>query len=88
MTDDKVLVAWNGLLISALARAHQVLDEPRYLEAARGAARYVLEDLRAPGGGLHATARGARAHLRAGLDDYAFLERVAASRPGEELLCG
>jgi uncharacterized protein YyaL (SSP411 family) len=72
MTDDKVLVAWNGLMIGALALAYQVLGEPRFLDAARRAARYVLGAMRTPDGGLHATARGGRAHLRAGLDDYAF----------------
>ncbi|HMI92538.1 MAG TPA: thioredoxin domain-containing protein, partial [Polyangiales bacterium] len=73
MTDDKVLVSWNGLMISALALAYQVLDEPRYLDAARAAARYLLDGLRAPDGGLFATARAGRAHLDACLDDYAFL---------------
>ncbi|MEO6709952.1 MAG: thioredoxin domain-containing protein, partial [Planctomycetota bacterium] len=34
-TDDKVLVAWNGLMISALAQTTQVLGEPRYATAAR-----------------------------------------------------
>ena len=71
--DDKVLAAWNGLMIGALAQAHQVLDEPRYLEAARAAARYVLEGMRQPDGRLFATARGGRAHLNAYLDDYVFL---------------
>src|SRR5207249_2655536 len=33
--DDKVLVSWNGLMISAFARAAQALDEPRYADAAR-----------------------------------------------------
>src|SRR5262249_44981545 len=65
LTDDKVLVSWNGLMISALASAYQVLDEPRYLDAARAAARYLLTGLRAPDGGLHATARNGRAHLNA-----------------------
>ena len=72
-TDDKVLAAWNGLMISALAQAHQVLDEPRWLEAARAAARYVLEHMRQPDGRLFATARDGRAHLNACLDDYVFV---------------
>jgi hypothetical protein len=70
--DDKVLASWNGMMISALAQAHQVLGEPRFLEAARGAARYVLKHMRTPDGGLLATARGGRAKLNAYLDDYAF----------------
>jgi uncharacterized protein YyaL (SSP411 family) len=40
--DEKILTAWNGLMISALARASQVLDDPKYQEAAQRAARYVL----------------------------------------------
>src|SRR5207249_2074439 len=32
--DDKIIAAWNGLMISAYARAAQVLDEPRYLAIA------------------------------------------------------
>jgi len=43
--DDKVLTAWNGLMISALARASQVLEEPRYLSAAETAARFVQSKL-------------------------------------------
>jgi hypothetical protein len=70
--DDKVLAAWNGLMISALAQAHQVLDEPRYLAAARDAARFILGAMRQPDGRLFATARDARAHIEACLDDYAF----------------
>jgi uncharacterized protein YyaL (SSP411 family) len=70
--DDKVLAAWNGLAISALALAYQVLGDVRHLDAARRAARYVLEGMRQPDGRLFATARGGRAHLDAYLDDYAF----------------
>ncbi|MFN0244495.1 MAG: thioredoxin domain-containing protein [Planctomycetota bacterium] len=72
-TDDKVLASWNGLMISALALAHQVLDEPRYLDAARAALRYVLTGMRQPDGRLFATARSGRAHLNAYLDDYVFV---------------
>jgi uncharacterized protein YyaL (SSP411 family) len=72
-TDDKVLASWNGLMIRALAKAAQVLDEPRYVDAARAAARYVLEGMRQKNGRLSATARHGRAHLEAYLDDYAFV---------------
>jgi uncharacterized protein YyaL (SSP411 family) len=72
-TDDKVLASWNGLMISALAQAFQVLHEPRYLAAARKAADYVLTGMRQPDGRLFATARNGRAHLNAYLDDYAFM---------------
>jgi uncharacterized protein YyaL (SSP411 family) len=71
--DDKVLASWNGMMISALAQTHQVLDEPRYLDAARRAAEHVLVRMRAPDGGLLATSRGAQAKLNAYLDDYAFV---------------
>ena len=39
LTDDKVLADWNGLMIAAMARAGARLAEPRYLDAARRAAR-------------------------------------------------
>jgi len=76
-TDDKVLASWNGLMITALAQAYQVLGDPRCLEAARRAARFVLVSMRQPDGRLFATARSAggrvQAHLDAYLDDYAFM---------------
>jgi uncharacterized protein YyaL (SSP411 family) len=43
--DGKVLAAWNGLMIGAFARAARVLDETRYLDAARLSAAFVLERL-------------------------------------------
>jgi uncharacterized protein YyaL (SSP411 family) len=59
-------------MLSALACAHQVLQEARYLEAAQRAARYLLRGMRQPDGSLYATARAGRAHLDACLDDYIF----------------
>jgi hypothetical protein len=72
-TDDKVLVAWNGLMISAMARAATVLDEPRFLDAARAAARFCLTTMRPDGERLLATWRQGRAHLNATLADHAYL---------------
>ncbi len=43
--DDKIIAAWNGLMISAYARGAQVLDEPRYLEIATRAAKFLRTNL-------------------------------------------
>jgi len=48
LRDDKVLSDWNGLAISAFAFAGRALDEPRYLDAAREAATFLLEHLDLP----------------------------------------
>jgi uncharacterized protein YyaL (SSP411 family) len=43
--DDKVVTAWNGYQITALALAGRLLDEPRYVGAAKRAAQFVLDEL-------------------------------------------
>ena len=43
--DDKILTSWNGLMISALSRAYQVLEDERYLMAARKAAKFIQKNL-------------------------------------------
>ena len=43
--DGKIVTAWNGLTLSALARAAQVLDEPLWLERARATAGFLREQL-------------------------------------------
>jgi uncharacterized protein len=73
LLDDKVLVSWNALVIGALAEAARVFDEPRYRLAAERAADDLLGRFVRPDGGLFRTARGARVHLDAYLEDYAFL---------------
>jgi uncharacterized protein YyaL (SSP411 family) len=70
--DDKVIVAWNGLAISALARGAGVLAEPRYLVAAERAAEFVLTHLR-PDGGLGHSWKDGVAQPSAFQDDYAAL---------------
>jgi uncharacterized protein YyaL (SSP411 family) len=70
--DDKVLTDWNGLMIAALARAAQVMEEPRYGEAAERAAAFILNRLRLPGGRLLHRYREGEAAIPASLDDYAF----------------
>src|SRR5205807_8595526 len=43
--DDKIIAAWNGLMISAFARAAQVLDDERYREIATRAAKFLRAHL-------------------------------------------
>ena len=71
--DDKVVVGWNGLAVSAMARAAQVLGHPSYLEAARSTARFLLEHLTDPEGGLVTTWLEGRQGPPSGLEGYAFL---------------
>lgn len=51
-TDDKVLTLWTSLSISALAQAGLVLEEPRYLDAAKEAAHFISENMTDTHGGL------------------------------------
>jgi uncharacterized protein YyaL (SSP411 family) len=77
--DDKVLVAWNGLLIDALACASGALGEPRYYDAAERAADFVLTTMRRADGRLLHTWRAGQAKVDAYLDDYACLTGALVS---------
>ena len=70
--DDKILTAWNGLMISAFAKAGAILDEPAYIAAAKRAADFILTAMRAPDGSLLRRYRAGDAGIPAMLDDYAF----------------
>jgi len=67
--DDKLLAAWNGLALSALARGHQLLGEPRYLEAAEACAAFLHRELWRDGALLRTWRKG-QAHTPAFLEDY------------------
>jgi uncharacterized protein len=71
--DEKILTDWNGMMIAALARANQVLDEPKYLEAATTAAEFFLQKMKTENGLLfHRYVKGEKA-VSGFLDDYAYL---------------
>jgi uncharacterized protein len=71
--DDKILTAWNGLMISAFAKGAQVLDEARYLAAAKRAASFILTRMyNAEAGVLQRRYRDGEAAIAGFLDDYAF----------------
>ncbi|MBV6701087.1 thioredoxin domain-containing protein [Kitasatospora aureofaciens] len=70
--DDKVVAAWNGLAVAALAETGALLDRPDLVEAAEGAADLLLAVHLTPDGRLLRTSRDGRAGANAGvLEDYA-----------------
>ena len=72
--DEKVLTAWNALMVNAFARAAAVLDNPGYAQAATRAADFLLTVMRRPDGRLYRTTfAGAQPKLNAYLEDYAYL---------------
>src|ERR1700693_2535058 len=72
--DDKIIAAWNGLMISAYARAAQVLDDPRYLETANRAAKSLRANLYDEKNKLlFRSFREGRGNVEGFADDYAFV---------------
>ena len=70
--DDKIIVAWNGLMITAFARASQVLDDPRYLAAAQRSAKFIKANLWRDGSLIRSFRHGPSS-IAAFADDYAAL---------------
>ncbi len=71
--DDKVVTAWNGLAITALAEASAALDSPEFLSAAIQCARAIV-DLHLVGGRLRRASLGGRVGESAAiLEDHATL---------------
>lgn len=70
--DEKILTAWNGLMLASFAEAGIVLGRPDYLETAKQNARFLLTHLRRDGFLLR-TFKDGKAKFNAYLEDYAFL---------------
>jgi uncharacterized protein YyaL (SSP411 family) len=71
--DDKIIAAWNGLMISVYARGAQVLDEPRYLDAATRAAKFLRANLYDDKSKmLFRNYREGRSQIEGFADDYTF----------------
>jgi len=71
--DDKVLAAWNGLMISAFVRGAVVLHSPEDLTRAEASANFILSELRQKDGRLLRSWRGSAGDAQGVLDDYAFM---------------
>ena len=73
--DDKVITAWNGLMIAALAYGARTLGEPEYATRAARAAEFVWTRLRAADGSLLRRWREGEAAFAGQLDDHAYFAR-------------
>ena len=71
--DDKILTDWNGLMISAFAKAAQVFDEKKYIEIAESTAKFILNHMTLQNGRLLHRYRNGNADIAGNLDDHAFL---------------
>ena len=70
--DDKVLLAWNGLMIGAMARVGLLLKEEKYIRAAAKAADFASAKMRDERGDLLRSYRASKASTPAFLEDFAF----------------
>jgi uncharacterized protein YyaL (SSP411 family) len=73
LKDNKVLTSWNGLMIAALAKGYQALQDPLLSDAACRAADFILGRMRTPQGRLYRRWREGEVAISGFLEDYAFL---------------
>jgi len=70
--DDKILTDWNGLMISALARASVLLDNEEYLHAAKNSADFIINNLIQEDGRLLKRFRNGTSGIDGMIEDYSF----------------
>ncbi len=72
LKDDKIITSWNGLMIAALGKGYQALQDPAYSQAACRAADFILNTMRTPSGRLQRRYRDREVAILGFLEDYAF----------------
>ncbi len=73
--DEKVIVSWNGLMISGLAYAYQVFQSEEDYQSAKKAAEFIINLIKKNGERLYRVYKDGRFKIEAMLDDYAFLAK-------------
>lgn len=75
LRDEKIMTAWNGMMIMAMAEAGRVLSNDRYIARGEKAAQFILSNMRQKDGRFYRIFMDDRAHQRAFFEDYAWLAR-------------
>ncbi len=70
--DDKILTDLNALMITALAIAYRTLNKQTYLDAAKNATDFILENMISKNGALFHRYRNGNREIEGLLDDYVF----------------
>jgi hypothetical protein len=70
--DDKILVDWNGLMITAFAKASQAFNDDKYSKAAENAVNFIIGKMTFDDGGLYHRYRQEESAIQGNLNDYAF----------------
>jgi uncharacterized protein YyaL (SSP411 family) len=70
--DDKILTAWNGLMIQGMAKAGRILNEPQFRDSAEQALQFIKQQMWRDDR-LLASHKDGVSHLAGYLDDYAYL---------------
>jgi hypothetical protein len=70
--DNKILTDWNGLMISAFAKAAQIIGNEKYISFAKTASDFIIKNLTDEQGNLLHRFREGEAAVKANLDDYVF----------------
>ena len=71
--DDKILAAWNGMTLAALAEAARVLGRDDYREAAVRSARFLLGEMSSADGRLFRSHKDGISKINGYLEDYAHV---------------
>jgi uncharacterized protein YyaL (SSP411 family) len=72
LRDEKIITAWNGLMIAALAKGGAISGSQEFIERASRAAEFILNNLRRSDGRLLRSFMGVPTDIPAFLEDYAF----------------
>ena len=75
LTDDKIITAWNGIMISGYANAGKVMQNDAWIDRATMAASFILSEMKLQNGKLLRTWRSGKGGADAFLIDYASLIR-------------
>ena len=70
--DEKILTAWNGMMITTLALAGDLLKKPEYSEAARRSAEFIWNNNRSSNNYLLRSHLNGKSSINASQEDYAF----------------
>jgi len=70
--DDKIITAWNGLMLKGYIDAYRVFDEPKFLISAKRNAEFILKNSKKADYRLDRNFKNGTSTINAFLDDYAF----------------